>query len=220
MAKQLGSDVEAMGCDIAGDASVRALAARVDRLDALVVTAGLSPSMATGEEIYEVNLVGMARLLAALDGAVGDGTAAVCFASIAGHGPDAPADVLAVLDDPLAPDICGRLRTAGIDPNDPGAAYGLSKQGVIRMIRRIALDWGPRGGRIVSVSPGIVDTPMGRLEFEHMPAMRQMVAVSALGRTGRPEELAAVAAFLCSSAASFVTGCDVLADGGWSATVQ
>jgi len=89
-----------------------------------------------------------------------------------------------------------------------------AKAGVIRLVRRTAASWGRRGARIVSVSPGVVDTPMGTAEIASGNGTEEMAAASALGRAGRPEELAKVIAFLCSDAASYVTGTDVLVDGG------
>jgi NAD(P)-dependent dehydrogenase (short-subunit alcohol dehydrogenase family) len=214
-AASLGGDVEALTCDITDDRSVAALAAKVPRLGALVLTAGLSPTMGAGEAIFAVNLVGAARLLTALDPAIGPGTAAVCFASIAGHMADPSGDVLDALDDPSAPELLDRLRAAGVDPSEPGNAYGLSKLGLMRLVRRLAPSWASRGARLLSLSPGIIDTPMGRQELEQQPMMSAMIDL--VGRMGTAEELAAVAAFLVSDQASFVNGCDILVDGGFLA---
>jgi NAD(P)-dependent dehydrogenase (short-subunit alcohol dehydrogenase family) len=65
-----------------------------------------------------------------------------------------------------------------------------------------------------SLAPGLIDTPMGRRELERQPAMRQMLSETPAGRMGRADEVAAVAAFLVSDEASFVSGIDVLVDGG------
>ena len=80
--------------------------------------------------------------------------------------------------------------------------------------------WGPLGGRINSISPGLIDTPMGRQEFEQQPAMATMLELTPLRREGTADEEAAVVAFLLSDEASFVTGIDVLVDGGIVAAMQ
>jgi NAD(P)-dependent dehydrogenase (short-subunit alcohol dehydrogenase family) len=170
--------------------------------------------MASGRPIYEVNLLGLERLVRAFEPAVGEGSAAVCFASVAGHLLPTSPEVSAVLDDPLSATFFDDLASHGFDPDNPDLAYALSKRGAIRLVRRHAPAWGARGARLLSLSPGIVDTGMGRLEAANQPLMAGMVDSSPLGRMGRPEEVAAVAAFLVSDAASFMTGVDVLVDGG------
>jgi NAD(P)-dependent dehydrogenase (short-subunit alcohol dehydrogenase family) len=122
-AASLGPGVEAVVLDITDPDSVRGLAAKAPRVGALVVTAGLSPTMAPGERIFEVNLRGVAHVVQAFDPTVGAGTAAVVFASTAGHMVPVPPELAAVLDDPLAPDLLERVRALGIDVSEPGTAY-------------------------------------------------------------------------------------------------
>jgi NAD(P)-dependent dehydrogenase (short-subunit alcohol dehydrogenase family) len=205
VADRAGGDVH---CDLLDLPSLIAVATMVDRLDALVVTAGVSPVMADARTILDVDLAGTSRVLEAFDSRVTEGSVAVCVASMAGHlGGTWPDATIEQLDDPLnSPD-------AGLT-DDPGFAYLLAKLGVMRLVRRKAKDWGRRGARILSVSPGVVDTPMGRLEVEGTGGAAELARGSALGRLGRPEEVAAVIAFLCSDGASYMTGTDILVDGG------
>lgn len=79
---------------------------------------------------------------------------------------------------------------------------------------------GPVGARICSISPGMIDTPMGRQEFEQQPMMKMLEDITPLRRQGRADELAAAAAFLVSDDASFITGVDLLVDGGAVAAVE
>jgi NAD(P)-dependent dehydrogenase (short-subunit alcohol dehydrogenase family) len=218
-AAKLGDGVEARGCDITVPADVDSLAAAVPRLGVLVITAGLSPSMATGRPLYEVNLLGTARVLTAFEPLAGPGSAALVVASMAAYMAPGVPEIDAVLDQPDSPTFYDDLAAAGVDLESSQIAYVLSKQGVQRLVRRRAGAWGRRGARLLSLSPGIIDTGMGRLEAANEPAMADMVAMSALGREGRPEEIAAVIAFLVSDAASFMTGTDVLVDGGVVAAV-
>jgi NAD(P)-dependent dehydrogenase (short-subunit alcohol dehydrogenase family) len=214
--RQAGHQVTPAVCDVSNPESVAALArkaASAGQVQALVHTAGLSPTMADWRRIMSVNLVGSALIEQAFAPLMAQGGAAVFIASMAGHTAVNGAAAYRVLDDPLRSDLLTKLeKVAG--PIDSGASYGLSKQGVIQLCQRVTPAWAKRGARINSISPGLIDTGMGKLEFASQPMMAVMLQKTPLGRWGTAEEIAEVAVFLCSPPASFVTGIDILVDGG------
>jgi NAD(P)-dependent dehydrogenase (short-subunit alcohol dehydrogenase family) len=223
-------------CVVAGDlidpqfpVELAARARELGTLHSLVQTAGLSPSMAGWRGILSVDLVAVARVLDAFLPQVTDGSAAVCVASIAGHLGAFDPGMDAVLDDPLAPDLHDRFAKREGDTPDPGATYRLAKRAVMRLCERAAVPWGGRGGRVVSLSPGLIDTEMGRLELVHNPIKTWMAEHTPV-RTravdtesplpGRVDDIAAAVTFLCSERASFLSGCDVRVDGGLVAAMN
>ena len=96
-------------------------------------------------------------------------------------------------------------------PVQGGAVYGASKAAVSGLVRGWARDLGPRGIRVNAIQPGPVDTDLNPADGDFAEALTPMTA---LGRYGRTEEIAALAAFLASSEASYITGAGIDIDGG------
>ena len=206
-----------MACDIADPSAVLALAERVREqgsFRALAHAAGISPTMGDARRMFEVDLLGTQLLLDAFEDLVVPGAAAVCFSSSSAYQVSAyvTPEHEALLADPLAPDFLDRAVSAAGDHS--GFAYALAKVGVIRAAARAAVRWGPRGGRVCSVAPGLIDTPMGRQELAQQVEMQGMLAATPIGRLGEATDVAAVVGFLLSDASAYVSGIDVLVDGG------
>jgi NAD(P)-dependent dehydrogenase (short-subunit alcohol dehydrogenase family) len=215
VAAEIGGQIQTFACDIGDQKQIDAVMAEVGELDAVVVTAGVSGSQAPGRRILDVNLAGHARVFRAAEPLLRPGSVGITVASQSGYMvPNIPA-MFEVLDDPLAPDMIDRL-SKFFDVDVPSLAYQCSKRGAHRMARRLAKAWGERGARILSLSPGINDTPMNRSDEAKNPVMLDMIKACPLGRRGTPDEIAKVVGFLTSEEASYMTGSDVLVDGGMS----
>jgi NAD(P)-dependent dehydrogenase (short-subunit alcohol dehydrogenase family) len=217
-----GIEATTFTCDVTEPADVAALAKHTQSLGplrALVHTAGLSPMMGDGRKVLSVDLVGTARLLEAFAPMVQAGTAVICISSIAGYVNLTP-ELERLLDDPLSATFLDDVEASLDAPLDGIWAYVLAKHGVMAASEIWAKELGARGGRIVAVAPGLIDTEMGRFELSQQPIMRDMADATPVQRDpdstlpGRPEDIAATVAFLCSDDASFISGCDIRVDGG------
>ena len=104
----------------------------------------------------------------------------------------------------------------GLKSGAGGAAYTASKHGLIGYTRQLARDYGPQGVRAVAICPGVVETAMtAELLKDPNGAVAQYIDALPLRRAGKPEEIAAVAAFLASDEAAYIHGAAIVVDGGW-----
>ncbi len=216
-----GIHCDSMVCDITDQRSVDVLvklAVNVGLVASVIHTAGISPHMANSETIMKVNAVGTMNITEAFYEVATQGFVLVNVASMAAH----------ILPGWLIPrraysyaftnrDVFFRkaMFPCRLIPNGQyrtGMAYAISKNFVVWYSRKNAVRFGQKGARILSVSPGMFDTEMGRLEEKSSSA--EMLKDSALRRVGKPEEMAELLAFCVSDKASYITGTDILCDGG------
>jgi NAD(P)-dependent dehydrogenase (short-subunit alcohol dehydrogenase family) len=207
-----GAEVTPLGGDICDPGFAEAVLAQLgsDRIGALIHTAGLSPTMAAADRILEVNLFATRRLVDALRDRMAPGGSVVLISSCSAYmiPPGAFATELKAW---LELNSADALKAAA---QTPESAYPASKRGVIALVGHEAAGFGGTGVRINSIAPGFIDTAMSRAEMEVSAQMVAMIGQVPLGRLGEADEIAKVAEFLCSPAASYVTGCDLKVDGG------
>ena len=208
-ARVLAPGAECAVADLGSLASIDAFVRQVEALgglDRLVHLAGVSPDDGRRGADPRGRSGGNGGAARWPRGARRAGSVAICIASIAAHLLPVSPEAQAALDDPMAPDLAARLeRALGAASSDPGPAYALAKHGVVRLCQRSAAAWGARGARVLSVSPGLIDTPMGRLELKENPGQAGLIGRTPMhapadhGSTelpGRTADIADVIAFL------------------------
>ena len=206
--------------DVSSRESVRSLAdaaAALGSVTQVINTAGLSPNMASPERVLEVDLYGSALVFEEFERIIAPGGAGLIISSMAGHMmPSLSAEQNHALaftpaDDLLKLDFLGPEAI----PNSM-VAYVMAKRANTLRVQAAAMSWGERGARVNAISPGIIATPLAQHELNSDigDGYRAMIAASPAKRMAPPEEVAAAAAYLLGPEAGFVTGSDLLIDGG------
>jgi NAD(P)-dependent dehydrogenase (short-subunit alcohol dehydrogenase family) len=220
----LAGDVEHHILDVTDPASISGVVAALETgagIDGIIHTVGISPQMAGWERIIEVDLVGTIAFLEQARPAMNAGSCAVAIASMSAYMSPPDAELQRALSDPLDPGFMERLKALATPSlQHSGLAYSHAKKALKQYVADRAPAWGREGKRFVSISPGLIDTEMGRLEnaaMENFEAMRSLVA---LDRLGEPEDIANTALFLVSEKGAYITGCDILVDGGFVASLN
>ena len=209
------TDVHYTTVDITSKENVEALAqkaASLGTLKGLVHTAGISPTMGDAAKILDVNFTGTLNVLHAFYPLATAGTSAVLVSSMSGYMVPPQGPHMEAIRNPFAENTVAQL--TAFAQNNSGAAYTFSKLAVQVIAEHAAWDWGQKGARINSLSPGTINTSMGRQEAQQSQQMAQLLAITPLQREGEASEIATAIDFLLSDGASYITGIDLRVDGG------
>ena len=219
---EAGFDTEVQECDISSRESIKNLisfAQEFGDIAYFINAAGVSPSQAPIEAILKVDLYGTAVLLEEVGKVIKEGGVGVTISSQSGH---RMKQLGAEIDEQLATtpteELLEVLQPENIE--DTLHAYQLAKRCNVKRVMYEACRWGEKGARINSISPGIIVTPLAIDEFNGPRGdfYKNMFANCPSGRPGTADEVANVAELLMSDNGAFITGSDILTDGGATAS--
>lgn len=216
----LGFEAYAKTCDTSKRESVKALvsyAVSLGEVKTVINSAGLSPAMADPETIVRVNALGTVYMNEECSKVMKKGSVIVDVASNSAY--VLPKflinkKVYALADqdeEKFVAKIVKKAKLAKGDYQRSGFAYALSKNFVVWYAKKCAFDYGPKGIRVVSLSPGLIATDMGNLEAKDGG---MLIGFSTEERMGKPEELGYALATVADERNGYLAGVDVLCDGG------
>ncbi len=221
--RDAGFSVTTAAADVSSRASVQALVAlavSLGEVQGVIHAAGVSPSQASPETILKVDLYGTALVLEAFGAVIARGGSAIVIASQAGHRLGSlSAEQNAALATTPVEDLLALPMLQPSKVKDSLHAYQLAKRGNALRVMAEAVRWGKRGARVNRISPGIIITPLANDELNgpRGPGYRRMLELCPAGRAGTPDEVGTIGALLMGPDGAFITGSDVLMDGGVTA---
>ena len=211
-----GIDAKCHPVDVSDRSAVKKLieyAKGFGEIKTLVHAAGVSGDMGDAKKVLDINLVGTHNLIEETYENLGKNTVAILIASMMGHVVTTNNEQNEIISNLGEDDAIDKIMK--IIDGDADQAYNYSKFGVQLLAKTNAAKFGEKGARILSLSPGVIMTPMSKMAAEEHPEkMKYMDSITPVGRAGEPEEVADVVHFLASDKASFMTGTDILVDGG------
>jgi NAD(P)-dependent dehydrogenase (short-subunit alcohol dehydrogenase family) len=222
--RDAGFEVSTATVDVSSRESLQALvetATGLGEVTGVIHAAGVSPSQASPAAILAVDLYGTAVLLEEFGNVIARGGAGVVIASQSGHRLGAlTAEQNAALATTPADELLALPMLGPDQVTDSLHAYQLAKRGNSLRVMAEAVRWGKRGARVNTISPGIIFTSLATDELTgpRGAGYRRMLELSPVGRGGTPDEVATVAALLMGPDGGFITGSDVLMDGGVTAS--
>jgi NAD(P)-dependent dehydrogenase (short-subunit alcohol dehydrogenase family) len=194
-----GLDVIGIPCDVTSRSALEALVAatyqKLERIDILVCNAGVAPhsgplASATDQD-WDLTMTVNLRSVVWLTNLV--------------------IPTMAVRRDGC---VIITSSIAGVRGNKHIGLYGLSKAGNAELVRNLAVEWGPHNVRVNAISPGVIRTEFARPMLDNEAVMQRRIALTPLRRVGEPHEVAGLAVLLASSAGAFITGQNLIVDGG------
>lgn len=220
-----GFIVETRVVDAMSRDSVRAFAEKAASLGEVryfIDTAGASPNQSSPERIVALDLIATSYAIDEFARVIARGGAGLIISSQTGYMMDFTPEIerqLALTPTDALSDLAFVKKDA---VQNSGIAYIAAKRtNQLRVRTAAATTWGDAGARINTISPGIIVTPLAYDEFEAAgESYQKMIEASPAKRVGASEEIAAAAAFLFSDEASFITGVDLLIDGGVIASIK
>ena len=220
-----GYDVETIIVNALEKQSVEAFAKRAAELGPVMYfidTAGASPNQANPQHIVDLDMVGTGYAVDAFDEVMAQGGAGLIISSQAAYMYPIPNDVEVQLVRTPTDQLKNVPFINEVALQNSGFAYMIAKRlNHLQAQRAAATSWRKRGARINTISPGIIVTPLAYDEFNaNGDGYQRMIDASAAQRVGTSDEIAEVAAFLLGEHAKFITGTDLLIDGGVIASIR
>ena len=205
--------------------SVEAFARRAAELGPVIYfidTAGASPNQATPEHIVDLDMVGTGYAVDAFGEVMAEGGAGLVISSQAAYMYPIPNDIEVQLVRTPTEELKSVPFIKDVAMQNSGLAYMIAKRmNHLQAQRAAATSWRNRRARINTISPGIIVTPLAYDEFNaNGEGYQRMIDASAAQRVGTSDEIAEAAAFLLGEHAKFITGTDLLIDGGVIASIR